>query len=117
MASKTFEAFVEGLCTPDLLERVKEAYGMDKAAYALHIWKDMAAGHFVAIEREQARANPDHDALDKLRAEMASVQDFGACNAYDLDYATWSHAWRASNWRQKARANRFWFTGMGQGRP
>jgi hypothetical protein len=99
----SFDAFVEGLCTPDLLERVKEAYGMDKAAYVLHVWKDMVAGHFVAIEYEQSRASPDLRELEKLRTEMASAMDYGARSAYELDVAEWSRAWRASSWRQQAR--------------
>lgn len=98
---KSFEAFVEGLCTPDCLQRVQEKYGLDKEAYVLNVWKDMVAGHHNALQHELTL--PPQERTSNLKTELESVIAFGEKKGYDLDYSAWWKAWRTGNWRSTVK--------------
>lgn len=98
---KSFEAFVEGLCTPDCLQRVHEKYGIDKDTYVQNVWKDMVAGHHhLALQHELKL--PPQERTNNFEMELESVLAFGEKMGYDLNYSAWWQAWRRDDWRESS---------------
>jgi hypothetical protein len=70
--AKNFGDFLDGLCTPDTLERVLVKYGLDEAGYRLKLWRDMVQGHQRILTREK-----DEELREKYTAELDEVLRFG----------------------------------------
>jgi len=41
---RSFGDFLDEICTPDLLERVRVEYDMDEAQYRRKVWEEIKAG-------------------------------------------------------------------------